>query len=60
VKVEKMPGWTTAASDMKFEYLLSGHHWEQVACQSCGKTFSDKGRLRKHGKTPHSIQAICL
>ncbi|KAB0386869.1 hypothetical protein FD755_001825 [Muntiacus reevesi] len=53
VKDEQTPGWTTAASDMKFEYLLSGHHREQIACQACGKTFSDEGRLRKHEK-PHT------
>ncbi|KAH0519411.1 Zinc finger and BTB domain-containing protein 14 [Microtus ochrogaster] len=50
VKDEQTPGWTTAASDMKFEYLLYGHHREQIACQACGKTFSDEGRLRKHKK----------
>ena len=50
VKDEQTPGWTTAASDMKFEYLLYGHHREQIACQACGKTFSDEGRLRKHEK----------
>ena len=26
VKDEQTPGWTTTASDMKFEYLLYGHH----------------------------------
>ncbi|XP_058133421.1 zinc finger and BTB domain-containing protein 14 [Lagenorhynchus albirostris] len=50
VKDEQTPGWTTATSDMKFEYLLYGHHREQIACQACGKTFSDEGRLRKHEK----------
>uniref|UniRef100_A0A2K5CQW0 Zinc finger and BTB domain containing 14 n=1 Tax=Aotus nancymaae TaxID=37293 RepID=A0A2K5CQW0_AOTNA len=50
VKDEQTPGWTTAASDMKFEYLLYGHYREQIACQAWGKTFSDKGRLRKHEK----------
>ncbi|MEJ1272572.1 hypothetical protein NN561_003424 [Cricetulus griseus] len=50
VKDEETPGWETAASDMKFEYLLYSHPQEQLACQVCAKTFSDKGRLRKHEK----------
>ncbi|XP_028825475.1 zinc finger and BTB domain-containing protein 14 isoform X2 [Denticeps clupeoides] len=49
VKDEQPPGWTTAAADMKFEYLLYGHR-EQLACQVCGKTFIDENRLRKHEK----------
>ncbi|XP_020650162.1 zinc finger and BTB domain-containing protein 14 isoform X1 [Pogona vitticeps] len=49
VKDEQTPAWTTAAGDMKFEYLLYGHR-EQIACQACGKTFSDEARLRKHEK----------
>ncbi|KAG2457966.1 zinc finger and BTB domain-containing protein 14 [Polypterus senegalus] len=49
VKDEQPPGWTTAASDMKFEYLLYGHR-EQLSCQICGKTFIDESRLRKHEK----------
>ncbi|XP_015208952.1 zinc finger and BTB domain-containing protein 14 [Lepisosteus oculatus] len=49
VKDEQQPGWTTAAGDMKFEYLLYGHR-EQLACQVCGKTFIDENRLRKHEK----------
>ncbi|KAJ7338706.1 hypothetical protein JRQ81_012608 [Phrynocephalus forsythii] len=34
VKDEQTPAWTTAAGDMKFEYLLYGHR-EQIACQAC-------------------------
>ncbi|XP_054020179.1 zinc finger and BTB domain-containing protein 14 [Dryobates pubescens] len=49
VKDEQTPGWTTAAGDMKFEYLLYGHR-EHIVCQACGKTFSDEARLRKHEK----------
>ncbi|XP_078543687.1 zinc finger and BTB domain-containing protein 14 [Lissotriton helveticus] len=49
VKDEQTPAWTTAATDMKFEYLLYGHR-EQFACQACGKTFTDEARLRKHEK----------
>ncbi|XP_034285414.1 zinc finger and BTB domain-containing protein 14 [Pantherophis guttatus] len=49
VKDEQTPAWTTAAGDMKFEYLLYGHR-EQIACPACGKTFSDEARLRKHEK----------
>ncbi|XP_048858044.1 zinc finger and BTB domain-containing protein 14 isoform X1 [Brienomyrus brachyistius] len=49
VKDEQPPGWTTAANDMKFEYLLYGHR-DQLACQVCGKTFIDENRLRKHEK----------
>nr|XP_006000747.1 PREDICTED: zinc finger and BTB domain-containing protein 14 isoform X2 [Latimeria chalumnae] len=49
VKDEQPPGWTTAATDMKFEYLLYGHR-EQFACPACGKSFSDEARLRKHEK----------
>ncbi|XP_036375064.1 zinc finger and BTB domain-containing protein 14-like [Megalops cyprinoides] len=49
VKDEQAPGWSTAAGDMKFEYLLYGHR-EQLACQACGKTFVDENRLRKHEK----------
>lgn len=45
VKDEQAPGWSTAAGDMKFEYLLYGHR-EQLACQVCGKTFLDESRLR--------------
>lgn len=45
VKDEQPPGWPTATSDMKFEYLLYGHR-EQLACQVCGKTFLDESRLR--------------
>ncbi|KPP70173.1 zinc finger and BTB domain-containing protein 14-like [Scleropages formosus] len=54
VKDEQPPGWTTAASDMKFEYLLYGHR-EQLACTVCGKTFIDENRLRKHEKL-HSAE----
>ncbi|KAJ8379004.1 hypothetical protein AAFF_G00232330 [Aldrovandia affinis] len=54
VKDEQPPGWTTAASDMKFEYLLYGHR-EHLACQVCGKTFMDENRLRKHEKL-HSAE----
>ena len=50
VKGEQTPGWTTAASNMKFEYLLDDHHQEQITCQACGKTLSDEGWLRKHKK----------
>ena len=53
VKDEQTPGWTTAASYTKFEYLLYGHHREQIACQACGKMFSDEGQLKKHEK-PHT------
>ncbi|XP_016120448.1 zinc finger and BTB domain-containing protein 14, partial [Sinocyclocheilus grahami] len=49
VKDEQPPGWTTAAADMKFEYLLYGHR-DQLACQVCGKSFIDENRLRKHEK----------
>ncbi len=49
VKDEQPPGWTTAAADMKFEYLLYGHR-DQLACQVCGKSFVDENRLRKHEK----------
>ncbi|KAM3928752.1 zinc finger and BTB domain-containing protein 14 [Leptodactylus fuscus] len=49
VKDEQAPAWTTATGDMKFEYLLYGHR-EQLACQACGKTFTDEARLRKHEK----------
>lgn len=45
VKDEQPPGWSTATTDMKFEYLLYGHR-EQLACQVCGKTFLDESRLR--------------
>lgn len=45
VKDEQPPGWSTATTDMKFEYLLYGHR-EQLACQVCGKTFLDETRLR--------------
>lgn len=45
VKDEAAPGWSAAAADMKFEYLLYGHR-EQLACQVCGKTFLDENRLR--------------
>uniref|UniRef100_A0A3Q3ETG4 Zinc finger and BTB domain containing 14 n=1 Tax=Kryptolebias marmoratus TaxID=37003 RepID=A0A3Q3ETG4_KRYMA len=41
VKDEQAPGWSTATTDMKFEYLLYGHR-EQLACQVCGKTFLDE------------------
>uniref|UniRef100_H2MZL2 Zinc finger and BTB domain containing 14 n=1 Tax=Oryzias latipes TaxID=8090 RepID=H2MZL2_ORYLA len=54
VKDEQAPGWSTAAGDMKFEYLLYGHR-EQLACQVCGKTFLDESRLRKHEKL-HSAE----
>ncbi|TMS01197.1 hypothetical protein E3U43_001041 [Larimichthys crocea] len=54
VKDEQPPGWTTATTDMKFEYLLYGHR-EQLACQVCGKTFLDESRLRKHEKL-HSAE----
>ena len=48
VKDEQPPGWSTATTDMKFEYLLYGHR-EQLACQVCGKNFLDESRLRyKH------------
>ncbi|CAL8292366.1 unnamed protein product [Lota lota] len=49
VKDEQAPGWSTATTDMKFEYLLYGHR-EQLACHVCGKTFLDENRLRKHEK----------
>ncbi|KAM4606329.1 zinc finger and BTB domain-containing protein 14 isoform 2-T2 [Polymixia lowei] len=49
VKDEQAPGWSTATTDMKFEYLLYGHR-EQLACQVCGKSFLDENRLRKHEK----------
>lgn len=45
VKDEQPPGWSTATTDMKFEYLLYGHR-DQLACQVCGKTFLDESRLR--------------
>ena len=45
VKDEQAPGWSTATTDMKFEYLLYGHR-EQLACPVCGKTFLDENRLR--------------
>ena len=48
VKDEQTPGWTTAASNMKFGYLLDDHHQEQITCQACGKTLSDEGWLRKY------------
>lgn len=48
VKEEQAPGWT-ANTDVKFEYLLYGDR-EQFSCQSCGKTFTDETRLRKHEK----------
>uniref|UniRef100_A0A3B5QRN3 Zinc finger and BTB domain containing 14 n=1 Tax=Xiphophorus maculatus TaxID=8083 RepID=A0A3B5QRN3_XIPMA len=54
VKDEAAPGWSAAAADMKFEYLLYGHR-EQLACQVCGKTFLDESRLRKHEKL-HSAE----
>ncbi|CDQ85297.1 unnamed protein product [Oncorhynchus mykiss] len=54
VKDEQPPGWTTATTDMKFEYLLYGQR-EQLACQICGKTFIDENRLRKHEKL-HSAE----
>ncbi|XP_063768851.1 zinc finger and BTB domain-containing protein 14 isoform X1 [Eleginops maclovinus] len=54
VKDEQPPGWSTATTDMKFEYLLYGHR-EQLACQVCGKTFLDESRLRKHEKL-HSAE----
>lgn len=54
VKDEQAPGWSSATTDMKFEYLLYGHR-EQLACQVCGKTFLDESRLRKHEKL-HSAE----
>ncbi|XP_068437457.1 zinc finger and BTB domain-containing protein 14 isoform X3 [Clinocottus analis] len=54
VKDEQPPGWSTATTDMKFEYLLYGHR-DQLACQVCGKTFLDESRLRKHEKL-HSAE----
>ncbi|KAK1885196.1 Zinc finger and BTB domain containing protein 14 [Dissostichus eleginoides] len=54
VKDEQPPGWSTATTDMKFEYLMYGHR-EQLACQVCGKTFLDESRLRKHEKL-HSAE----
>ncbi|XP_053268529.1 zinc finger and BTB domain-containing protein 14 isoform X2 [Pleuronectes platessa] len=54
VKDEQPPGWSTATTDMKFEYLLYGHR-EQLACQVCGKSFLDESRLRKHEKL-HSAE----
>uniref|UniRef100_A0A671YCB9 Zinc finger and BTB domain containing 14 n=1 Tax=Sparus aurata TaxID=8175 RepID=A0A671YCB9_SPAAU len=54
VKDEQPPGWSTATTDMKFEYLLYGHR-EQLACQVCGKNFLDESRLRKHEKL-HSAE----
>ncbi|XP_037828984.1 zinc finger and BTB domain-containing protein 14 isoform X3 [Kryptolebias marmoratus] len=54
VKDEQAPGWSTATTDMKFEYLLYGHR-EQLACQVCGKTFLDESKLRKHEKL-HSAE----
>uniref|UniRef100_A0A8C9UPT1 Zinc finger and BTB domain-containing protein 14 n=1 Tax=Spermophilus dauricus TaxID=99837 RepID=A0A8C9UPT1_SPEDA len=60
IKDERTPGWT-ATSDMKFVYLLYGHHREQIACQASGKTFPDEGRLRKHEKlhTPPDRPFVC-
>ncbi|KAM6953725.1 zinc finger and BTB domain-containing protein 14 [Aplochiton taeniatus] len=55
VKDEQPPGWTTATTDMKFEYLLYGHRSDAMACQICGKTFLDENRLRKHEKL-HSAE----
>uniref|UniRef100_H3CFJ1 Zinc finger and BTB domain containing 14 n=1 Tax=Tetraodon nigroviridis TaxID=99883 RepID=H3CFJ1_TETNG len=54
VKDEQPPSWSTATTDMKFEYLLYGHR-EQLACQVCGKTFPDESRLAKHEKL-HSAE----
>uniref|UniRef100_A0A3Q4AIR3 Uncharacterized protein n=1 Tax=Mola mola TaxID=94237 RepID=A0A3Q4AIR3_MOLML len=54
VKDEQPPSWSTATTDMKFEYLLYGHR-EQLACQVCGKTFLDESRLGKHEKL-HSAE----
>nr|XP_054590898.1 zinc finger and BTB domain-containing protein 14 isoform X2 [Nothobranchius furzeri] len=54
VKDEQAPGWSTATTDMKFEYLLYGHR-DQLACQVCGKTFLDESKLRKHEKL-HSAE----
>ncbi|XP_071370473.1 zinc finger and BTB domain-containing protein 14-like [Centroberyx affinis] len=54
VKDEQPPGWSTATTDMKFEYLLYGHR-ETLACQVCGKSFLDENRLRKHEKL-HSAE----
>lgn len=54
VKDEHTASWTTATTDMKFEYLLYGHR-DQLACQICGKTFVDENRLRKHEKL-HSAE----
>ncbi|XP_053716223.1 zinc finger and BTB domain-containing protein 14 isoform X1 [Synchiropus splendidus] len=54
VKDEQTPSWSTAAADMKFEYLLYGAR-DQLACQGCGKTFLDETRLRKHEKL-HSAE----
>ncbi|XP_066540111.1 zinc finger and BTB domain-containing protein 14 isoform X2 [Hoplias malabaricus] len=54
VKDEQAPGWTTAAAEMKLEYLLYGHR-DHFACQICGKTFLDETRLRKHEKL-HSAE----
>ncbi|TRY96095.1 hypothetical protein DNTS_025484 [Danionella cerebrum] len=49
VKDGPAAGWTTAATDMKFEYLLYGHR-DHLSCQVCGKGFIDENRLRKHEK----------
>ncbi|KAG7222981.1 hypothetical protein INR49_029203 [Caranx melampygus] len=43
VKDEQPPGWSTATTDMKFEYLLYGHR-EQLACQA----FKHKSHLKDH------------
>uniref|UniRef100_A0A3B5L1L3 Zinc finger and BTB domain containing 14 n=1 Tax=Xiphophorus couchianus TaxID=32473 RepID=A0A3B5L1L3_9TELE len=58
VKDEAAPGWSAAAADMKFEYLLYGHR-EQLACQVCGKTFLDESRLRSAPRpSPHTCD-VC-
>uniref|UniRef100_A0A4W6EAC7 Zinc finger and BTB domain containing 14 n=1 Tax=Lates calcarifer TaxID=8187 RepID=A0A4W6EAC7_LATCA len=54
VKDEQPPGWSTATTDMKFEYLLYGHR-EQLACQVCGKTFLDEST-----NTPVVMCCYCL
>ncbi|CAF87504.1 unnamed protein product, partial [Tetraodon nigroviridis] len=65
VKDEQPPSWSTATTDMKFEYLLYGHR-EQLACQVCGKTFPDESRLayvhntRQHTRTAQLLTHSCL
>ncbi|XP_058484273.1 zinc finger and BTB domain-containing protein 14 isoform X2 [Solea solea] len=54
VKDEQTPAWSSATTDMKFEYLLYGHR-EQLSCHICGKNFLDESRLRKHEKL-HSAE----